>query len=225
MLTHSSAPGNYAFVGSEAAWNPRTTLSPVPACREDFSRMKFTSFDKLIARTCNTIRNVRLHCDADLKLTGGVGTSGMAPDAAYAFFSPSHMVVDWIHYLDVVLTTCISDSVRYSLKAQTGCLAKESIPRQFQPQELPWSKVRTRETKMSWMSLFVGSWIGFPPHQNHARRTFSEGDYINFFSPLQMTHLFVGVIDDHHFRNPLWIILKFSLPFKYAGTLRLRQQM
>lgn len=46
--------------------------------------MKLTSFDKLIERTCSSIRNVRLHSDSDLKLTGGVGTSGMAPDAAYA---------------------------------------------------------------------------------------------------------------------------------------------
>jgi len=83
MITHSSAPGNNVFVGFGAALNPGTTLSPVPACKEDFSRMKLTSFDKLIARTCSSIRNVRLHCDADLKLRGGVGTSGMAPDAAY----------------------------------------------------------------------------------------------------------------------------------------------
>ncbi|XP_066350658.1 phosphatidylinositol-3-phosphatase SAC1-like [Miscanthus floridulus] len=78
----SSAPGNNVFVGFGAALNPGTTLSPVPACKEDFSRMKLTSFDKLIERTCSSIRNVRLHCDADLKLRGGVGTSGMAPDAA-----------------------------------------------------------------------------------------------------------------------------------------------
>lgn len=55
--------------------------------------MKLTSFDKLMGMTCSSIKNVRLHCDADLKLSGGVGTSGMAPDAAYAF-SPPHMVVD-----------------------------------------------------------------------------------------------------------------------------------
>ncbi len=49
--------------------------------------MKLTSFDKLIERTCSSIRNVRLHCDADLKQSGTVGTSGMAPDAVYVFFS------------------------------------------------------------------------------------------------------------------------------------------
>nr|CAB3479686.1 unnamed protein product [Digitaria exilis] len=78
----SSTPGNNAFLGSGAALGPGTTLSPVPACKEDFSRMKLTSFDKLIERTCSLIRDVRLHCDADLKRNGGVGTSGMAPDAA-----------------------------------------------------------------------------------------------------------------------------------------------
>jgi hypothetical protein len=58
----------------------------VPACKDDFSRMKLTSFDKLIERTCSSLRDVRLHRDADLKPSGGVGTSGMAPDAAYIFF-------------------------------------------------------------------------------------------------------------------------------------------
>ncbi|KQJ94805.1 phosphoinositide phosphatase SAC1 [Brachypodium distachyon] len=78
----SSSPANNASGGSEAALSPRSTLSPVPACKEDFSRMKLTSFDKLIERTCSSIRSVRLHCDADLRPSGGVGTSGMAPDAA-----------------------------------------------------------------------------------------------------------------------------------------------
>ncbi|GJN39890.1 hypothetical protein PR202_gb29040 [Eleusine coracana subsp. coracana] len=75
------APGNNVFVGSGAASNPGSALSPVPACKEDFSRMKYTSFDKLIERTCSMIRNVRLHSDSDLRPSGGVGTSGMAPDA------------------------------------------------------------------------------------------------------------------------------------------------
>ncbi|OEL15624.1 Phosphoinositide phosphatase SAC1 [Dichanthelium oligosanthes] len=76
-----SAPGNNAFAGYGAALNPGTRLSPVPACKEDFSRMKFTSFDKLIERTC-LIKDVRLHCANDLKQSGGVGTFGIAPDAA-----------------------------------------------------------------------------------------------------------------------------------------------
>ncbi|KAK2978546.1 hypothetical protein RJ640_009505 [Escallonia rubra] len=57
---------------------PGTILSPVPACREDFARMKLTSFDKLIERTCSSIKNVRLFSEPDQKS----GTSGMAPDAA-----------------------------------------------------------------------------------------------------------------------------------------------
>ncbi|XBI10700.1 phosphatidylinositol-3-phosphatase SAC1 isoform X1 [Aegilops tauschii subsp. strangulata] len=80
---HLSSPhGNNVPGGSGDAMSPRPTLSPVPACKEDFSRMKLTSFDKLIERTCSSIRNVRLHCDADLRPSGGVGTSAMAPDAA-----------------------------------------------------------------------------------------------------------------------------------------------
>uniref|UniRef100_A0A3Q7JKZ5 SAC domain-containing protein n=1 Tax=Solanum lycopersicum TaxID=4081 RepID=A0A3Q7JKZ5_SOLLC len=56
----------------------RTTLAPVPACREDFLRMKLTSFDKLLERTCCHIKNVRLCSETDQKS----GNSGVAPDAA-----------------------------------------------------------------------------------------------------------------------------------------------
>ncbi|GAV78441.1 Syja_N domain-containing protein [Cephalotus follicularis] len=58
------------------------TLAPIPACREDFMRMKLTSFDKLIERTCSTIKNVRLCSEPDQKSGGSVGNSGVAPDAA-----------------------------------------------------------------------------------------------------------------------------------------------
>ncbi|XP_019181071.1 PREDICTED: phosphoinositide phosphatase SAC1 isoform X2 [Ipomoea nil] len=54
------------------------TLAPIPACREDFSRIKFTSFDKLMGRTCSYIRNVRLCSETEQKS----GNSGVAPDAA-----------------------------------------------------------------------------------------------------------------------------------------------
>ncbi|KAL5993085.1 Phosphoinositide phosphatase sac1 [Asimina triloba] len=60
----------------------RTKLSPVPACKEDFSRMKLTSFNKLIERTCSSIKNVRLCSEPELKVGSGAGNSGMAPDAA-----------------------------------------------------------------------------------------------------------------------------------------------
>lgn len=55
-----------------------TPLAPIPACREDFSRMKFTSFDKLIERTCSSIKNVRLCSELEQKS----GSYGVAPDAA-----------------------------------------------------------------------------------------------------------------------------------------------
>lgn len=55
-----------------------TTLAPVPACRDDFLRMKLTSFDKLLERTCCHIKNVRLCSETDKKS----GNSGVAPDAA-----------------------------------------------------------------------------------------------------------------------------------------------
>lgn len=57
-------------------------LAPIPACREDFSRMKLTSFDKLIERTCSSIKNVRLCSEPDQRTGGPTANSGVAPDAA-----------------------------------------------------------------------------------------------------------------------------------------------
>ncbi|KAJ0091601.1 hypothetical protein Patl1_14103 [Pistacia atlantica] len=34
-------------------------LALVPTCREDFSRLKLTSFEKLIAKTCISMKNVK----------------------------------------------------------------------------------------------------------------------------------------------------------------------
>ncbi|XP_021767175.1 phosphoinositide phosphatase SAC1-like isoform X1 [Chenopodium quinoa] len=59
----------------------KASLEPVPACREDFSRIKLTSFDKLIERTCSLIKDVRLCCEPGQKPAGIAGTSGVAPDA------------------------------------------------------------------------------------------------------------------------------------------------
>ncbi|CAN6678690.1 unnamed protein product [Malus baccata var. baccata] len=58
------------------------TLAPIPACREDFMRMKLTSFDKLIERTCSSIRDVRLCSEPDQRPGGGPANSSVAPDAA-----------------------------------------------------------------------------------------------------------------------------------------------
>ncbi|KAM0946408.1 putative SAC domain, polyphosphoinositide phosphatase Fig4 [Dioscorea sansibarensis] len=57
------------------------TLSPTPGYKQDFQRMKLTSFDALIDRTCSSIKNVRLCCESDVKVSGA-GNTGMAPDAA-----------------------------------------------------------------------------------------------------------------------------------------------
>ncbi|KAK9134653.1 hypothetical protein Syun_013983 [Stephania yunnanensis] len=57
-------------------------LAPIPACRDDFWRMKLTSFDKLIEKTCSSIKNVRLSSEPDQKAGSAAGNSGMAPDAA-----------------------------------------------------------------------------------------------------------------------------------------------
>ncbi|CAJ1978233.1 unnamed protein product [Sphenostylis stenocarpa] len=57
-------------------------FNPIPACREDFLRIKLTSFDKLIEKTCSTIKNVRLCSEPDRRPGGSSGNSGVAPDAA-----------------------------------------------------------------------------------------------------------------------------------------------
>ncbi|KAI4388819.1 hypothetical protein MLD38_001115 [Melastoma candidum] len=57
-------------------------LSPTPAWKEDFSRVKLTSFDKLINKTCSSIKNVRLCSEPHQRPGGPMGTSGVAPDAA-----------------------------------------------------------------------------------------------------------------------------------------------
>lgn len=58
------------------------TLAPIPACKEDFLRMKLTSFDKLIERTCSSIKNVRLCSEPDQRPGGAAANSSVAPDAA-----------------------------------------------------------------------------------------------------------------------------------------------
>lgn len=57
-------------------------LAPVPAFRDDFSRKKLTSFDKLIEQTCSSIKNVRLCSETDQRPGGNTGSTGVAPDAA-----------------------------------------------------------------------------------------------------------------------------------------------
>ncbi|KAL3324252.1 hypothetical protein AABB24_038437 [Solanum stoloniferum] len=69
---------DYGLSFDATAVGQRTTLAPVPACREDFLRMKLTSFDKLLEKTCCHIKNVRLCSETDQKS----GNSGVAPDAA-----------------------------------------------------------------------------------------------------------------------------------------------
>lgn len=68
--------------GSAKAVGIGRKLAPIPACKEDFSRMKLTSFDKLIERTCSSIKNVRLCSEPDQRPGGVAGNSGVAPDAA-----------------------------------------------------------------------------------------------------------------------------------------------
>lgn len=67
---------------SNSAGGAGVTLAPIPACREDFSRMKLTSFDKLIEKTCSLIKNVRLCSEPDQRQGAGTGNPGVAPDAA-----------------------------------------------------------------------------------------------------------------------------------------------
>jgi hypothetical protein len=72
LVPGDCAPADYKPVGSGAS------LAPVAACKEDFSRMKLTSFHKLIEKTCSSVKNVRLCSETERKSPN----SGMAPDAA-----------------------------------------------------------------------------------------------------------------------------------------------
>ncbi|XP_057973456.1 phosphatidylinositol-3-phosphatase SAC1 isoform X2 [Malania oleifera] len=75
-------PDSSSSVDAKPGGRAGTLLAPVPACREDFLHIKLTSFEKLIQRTCSSIKNVRLCCEPDQKPGGGIGNSGVAPDAA-----------------------------------------------------------------------------------------------------------------------------------------------
>ncbi|XP_042491658.1 phosphatidylinositol-3-phosphatase SAC1 isoform X1 [Macadamia integrifolia] len=74
--------GQSSPVDAKSVVGMGTSLAPIFSCREDFFRMKLTSFDKLMERTCTSIKNVRLCSESDQKAGGGTGSSGMAPDAA-----------------------------------------------------------------------------------------------------------------------------------------------
>ncbi|XP_068649727.1 phosphatidylinositol-3-phosphatase SAC1 isoform X1 [Aristolochia californica] len=75
-------PCNSVSEDLKPAVRPKITLAPIPACKQDFTRMKLTSFDKLIEKTCSAIKNVRLCLEPDMKAGVGAGNTGMAPDAA-----------------------------------------------------------------------------------------------------------------------------------------------
>ncbi|KAL9688104.1 hypothetical protein QQ045_032518 [Rhodiola kirilowii] len=88
---HVSGIGDELFPEKFSQGEPKQLgicLSPIPACREDFLQMKLTSFDKLIERTCTSIKNVRLYCEPDQRSGGvaGTGSSAVAPDAALIAF-------------------------------------------------------------------------------------------------------------------------------------------
>ncbi|KAG0500949.1 hypothetical protein HPP92_001021 [Vanilla planifolia] len=56
-------------------------LAAISACKQDFRRVKLTSFNKLMEKTCSFVKSVRLTRE-DAKASGGAGNPGMAPDAA-----------------------------------------------------------------------------------------------------------------------------------------------
>ncbi|KAL4202284.1 hypothetical protein AMTRI_Chr02g220260 [Amborella trichopoda] len=78
-----TVPVNSSSIDAATMAGGKSNLAPIPACREDFSLMKLTSFDKLIERTCSSIKNVRLCSEPDQRTAPGSGNFGVAPDAAY----------------------------------------------------------------------------------------------------------------------------------------------
>ncbi|KAG2691271.1 hypothetical protein I3760_08G002000 [Carya illinoinensis] len=79
---HVSGIGDDLFPVKWPVGGAGVSFAPIPACREDFSRKKLTSFDKLIERTCSSIRNVRLCREPEQRQGAGTGNSSVAPDAA-----------------------------------------------------------------------------------------------------------------------------------------------
>ncbi|ERN03229.1 phosphoinositide phosphatase SAC1 isoform X2 [Amborella trichopoda] len=77
-----TVPVNSSSIDAATMAGGKSNLAPIPACREDFSLMKLTSFDKLIERTCSSIKNVRLCSEPDQRTAPGSGNFGVAPDAA-----------------------------------------------------------------------------------------------------------------------------------------------
>ncbi|RYR21994.1 hypothetical protein Ahy_B03g067291 isoform A [Arachis hypogaea] len=75
-------PESCCELNAKPAGSNGMTFTPIPACREDFCRIKLTSFDKLIEKTCSAIKNVRLCSEPDQRPGGVSGSSGVAPDAA-----------------------------------------------------------------------------------------------------------------------------------------------
>ncbi|KAL8154848.1 hypothetical protein AgCh_000260 [Apium graveolens] len=57
---HSETALSTLTCGSHSDAKPIFPLSPIPAWKEYFSRIKLTSFDKLLQQTCSSIKNVRL---------------------------------------------------------------------------------------------------------------------------------------------------------------------
>lgn len=64
---HAGANGDEAFTDIEllptdniAVLMRSNVFAQIPACREDYSRIKFTSFDKLMQATCSSVKNVCL---------------------------------------------------------------------------------------------------------------------------------------------------------------------
>ncbi|KAL8098773.1 hypothetical protein AgCh_031482 [Apium graveolens] len=57
---HSETAQSTLTCGSHSDAKPISPLSHVPAWKEDFSRIKLTSFDKLLQQICSSIKNVRL---------------------------------------------------------------------------------------------------------------------------------------------------------------------
>ncbi|CAL9085851.1 unnamed protein product [Musa textilis] len=96
----------------------QSTLSPIPACKRDFSRIKLTSFDKLIERTCSSIKNVRLCSECDMKASVAAGNPGMAPDAAEIQLKTPNWLFGQRKYEESIPTTKVTASEKANERSE-----------------------------------------------------------------------------------------------------------
>ncbi|KAG9444259.1 hypothetical protein H6P81_015599 [Aristolochia fimbriata] len=114
---------------AKPAEHPKPTLAPVPACKEDFTRMKLTSFDSLIEKTCSAIKN-------DLfpeRYNSKVQTGSLAKESLKVDLAPKHHFLRMqIHLSEDFVLPSFSTFFRMTLLGVFAFFAEVLLARGFQ---------------------------------------------------------------------------------------------